>query len=83
MEKEVLKRPDLRLSECLHRAVADGIVPPEAVYIDPSSFDSSDITDGGCPITRADVYAGLCRVMEIMNTIGTKLPSDTEMHPVG
>ncbi|MCR4637023.1 GDSL-type esterase/lipase family protein [Butyrivibrio fibrisolvens] len=83
MEKEVLKRPDLGLSECLHRAVADGIVPPEAVYIDPSSFDSSDITDGGCPITRADVYAGLCRVMEIMNTIGTKLPSDTEMHPVG
>lgn len=83
MEKEVLKRPDLGMSECLHRAVVDGIVPPEAVYVDPQGFDTDDITDGGCAITRADVYAGLCRVMEIMNTMGTKLPTGVEMHPVG
>lgn len=83
MEHEVLRRPDLGLSECLHRAVVDGIVPPDAVYVDPAGFDTNDITDGGCAITRADVYAGLCRVMEIMDTVGTKLPSDIEMHPVG
>ena len=83
MEPEVLKRPELGLSECLHRAVVDGIVPAEAVYVDPSGFDTNDITDGGCAITRADVYAGLCRVMEIMKTIGTKLPTDIEIHPVG
>ena len=83
MESERLKRPELGISECLHRAVADGIVPPEAVYVAPTSFDSSDITDGGCAITRADVYSGLCRVMEIMDTLDKELPSDTEIHPVG
>ena len=83
MEKEVLKRPDLGLSECLHKAIADGIISSEAVYIEPSDFDTEKITDGGCAITRGEIYAGLYRVMEIMNNVGSKLPSDTEMHPVG
>ena len=83
MEKEVLKRPDLGLCECLHRAVADSIIPADAVYTDPSDFITTDITDGGCPITRADVYAGLSRVLEIMGNVGTNLPSDAEIHPVG
>ena len=83
MEKEVLKRPDLGLSECLHKAIADGIISSEAVYVEPSDFDTEKITDGGCAITRGEIYAGLYRVMEIMNNVGSKLPSDTEMHPVG
>lgn len=57
------------LEECLAEAARKGIVPAEA--------------KGDEAICRADCYAGLVRMMELMGNGEMSLPADAEIHPVG
>ena len=38
---------------------------------------------GGEAVTRADCYAGLASLMELMDNEKKALPADAELHPVG
>jgi lysophospholipase L1-like esterase len=66
-EKE--HRPEIDLAAAFSLAVKDKVVPESA--------------DRTAPITRADVYAGLARVMELLGNEDKALPKDAEIHPVG
>jgi hypothetical protein len=57
------------MGECFKRAVELGIVSASA--------------NPHLAISRADCYAGLVRVMEILGNAEVGLPTDVEVHPVG
>lgn len=63
------ERAALDLDASFRRAKAHGILTETAVP--------------GNPISRADVYAGLARVMELLGNADKALPKDAEIHPVG
>lgn len=68
IQKNRLER-DLSLKDCLEKAIQKGILP--------------DRGTGSDRICRADCYAGLVRVMELIGNTNTALPDDAEVHPVG
>ena len=63
------QRAGLSLEEAFSRAKAHGILPENV--------------DRKAPLTRADVYTGLARVMDLLNNADQALPKDAEIHPVG
>ena len=68
MQKNILER-NISLDDCMKQAIQNGILSEEG--------------EKENRICRADCYAGLVRVMEIMGNMKTALPSDAEIHPVG
>jgi len=68
MKEHPLER-ELSLKQCLTEAIQKKIVSAEG--------------NGSDPICRADCYAGLVQVMDLMNNENMALPSDVELHPVG
>ena len=68
MQKNILER-NISLDDCMKQAIQNGILSEEG--------------EKENRICRADCYAGLVRVMEIMANMKTALPSDAEIHPVG
>jgi hypothetical protein len=67
--KNSAAKRDIDMTKCFSEAVALGII--------------SNNAKANAPITRADCYAGLVRVMEILDNSESALPDDVEVHPVG
>jgi hypothetical protein len=57
------------MEECYKRAVSLGLALAQ--------------TKPDTAINRAECYAGLVRVMELLNNSSKALPKDVEIHPVG
>jgi lysophospholipase L1-like esterase len=60
---------EIDMESCFEKAISLNLVPSKAV---PSKA-----------ITRAQCYAGLVKVMEILDNANEALPEDAEVHPVG
>jgi hypothetical protein len=67
--RQSLTERNADIKECNDEAILLGII------------NKSSLPDE--PICRADCYAGLVRVMEILDNADNKMPSDVEIHPVG
>ncbi|MCR4587346.1 MAG: rhamnogalacturonan acetylesterase [Lachnospiraceae bacterium] len=63
------ERDGLSLSSCYEEGLRKGLLP-EGLLINDM-------------ITRADIYAGLVRLMDLLDNRSCALPSDAELHPVG
>jgi lysophospholipase L1-like esterase len=90
MEKDKNKR-NIPMEECLRKAYELDIIG-DICKGNENDFDFYDETGGdaadydykvaGCPyISRAVAYRGLARMMDLTGSMGTALPSDTEVHP--
>ena len=67
LERDVSRRRALSADDCLRQATALGIVP--------AACTASTV------LTRAQCYGGMVRLMELLGTSSTALPSDVEQHP--
>ena len=90
MEKDKNKR-NISMEACLRKAYELDIIGDLCkgnendfdFYDDSEDFHADEYKIAGCPyISRAKAYRGLARMMDLMGSMGTALPSDTEVHPV-